>query len=75
MKYTGKTLGTLEFDRIKAMLADCASTDGAKARALSLMPVDDIDTVNERQSRTEDAKRLINAKGYPAFGAKEEVGS
>lgn len=73
MNFTGKTLGTLEFDKIRAMLADCASTDGAKARALSLMPVDDIDTVNDRQTKAEDAKRLINAKGYPSFTAKDGV--
>ncbi len=73
MKYTGKTLSTLEFDRIKAMLADCAATDGAKARALSLMPVDEIETVIDRQCKTEDAKRLINAKGYPSFGARDGV--
>ncbi len=71
MIFTTKTLTTLEFDKITEMLVDCAYTDGAKARARSLMPSDDYHTVCERQRRTDDAKRLIGAKGYPAFSAPE----
>ncbi len=73
MLFTQKTLNTLEYDKIIAQLADLAATDGAKARARSLMPSDDYDTVRERLLRTEDAKRLINAKGYPSFSAAERV--
>ena len=73
MLFTNKVLETLEYDKIIAMLAECASTDGAKARALSLTPVSDFDAVVERQNKTEDAKRLINAKGYPSFAAPESV--
>ncbi len=71
MQITAKALKTLEFDKIITMLADCASTAGAKARALALMPASDFDTVTQRQTKTEDAKRLINAKGYPPFSAEE----
>ena len=73
MLFTSKTLTTLEFNKIIDMLADCASTDGAKARARALVPVADYDTVLARQIKTDDAKRLINAKGYPAFSAQESV--
>lgn len=73
MLFTAKTLSTLEYDKIIEQLIDCASTDGAKARAASLTPSDDYDTVIARQRRTDDAKRLINAKGYPAFSAEERV--
>ena len=73
MIFTAKTLLTLEFDKILNMLSECAATDGAKARALSLLPTDDIDTVILRQKRTDDAKRLINAKGYPAFSAPDSA--
>ena len=73
MLFTSKTLTTLEFDKIITMLVDCASTEGAKARAQTLVPTNDYETVNERQKRTEDAKRLINAKGYPSFSAEERV--
>ncbi len=73
MLFTQKTLNTLEYDKIIDMLVECASTDGAKSRARSLAPTDDIDIVRERQRRTDDAKRLINAKGYPSFTAPEGV--
>ena len=73
MLFTAKSLATLEYDKITEMLSECAATDGAAARARSLMPSDDFRTVVERQVRTEDAKRLINAKGYPTFFAKESV--
>ena len=73
MLFTQKTLNTLEYDKIIAQLADLAATEGAKARARTLMPSDDYDTVRERLLRTEDAKRLINAKGYPSFSASERV--
>ena len=71
MLFTDKALKTVEFDKITAMLIECAATDGAAARAAALMPSDDYDTVEERQIRTDDAKRLISAKGYPTFSAPE----
>ena len=73
MLFCAKTLATLEFDKIIDMLADCAATDGAKARARALTPTDDYDLIVKRQGRVDDAKRLINAKGYPAFSASERV--
>lgn len=73
MYFTAKTLSTLEYDKITALLSEMAPTDGAKAKALALTPTDDFDTVVLRQRRTEDAKRLINAKGYPSFSAPQSV--
>lgn len=73
MLFTDRTLKTLEYQKIKDMLVECAATDGAKARAAALTPTSDIDVVTERQKKTNDAKRLINAKGYPSFVAAETV--
>ena len=73
MLFTAKTLSTLEYDKIINMLSEVCATDGARARAVSLLPSDDYDTVIARQTRTEDAKKLIGAKGYPAFSAQERV--
>ena len=73
MIFTGKTLTTLEYDKIIDMLVECTSTEGAKARARALMPTDEYDFVVDRQQKTEDAKRLINAKGYPSFSAPDSV--
>ena len=75
MLFSAKTLNTLEYHKILEKLSDCCATEGAKARARSLMPTDDFDTVVKRQSATFDAKRLINAKGYPSFHADERVTS
>ncbi len=71
MQYTSKTLQCLEFNKITAMLSELCATDGAKQRALALMPTDDFEEIRLSQMRTEDAKRLINAKGYPSFYAPE----
>ncbi len=73
MLFTAKTLSTLEYDKIIDMLVECASTDGAKARARALVPSTDHDTIISRQTKTDDAKRLINAKGYPSFTAPDSV--
>ena len=73
MPFSNKALTALEFDKIKEMLAQSAATEGARAMALSLAPSDDFETVVLRQTRTADAKRLVNAKGYPSFSAPESV--
>lgn len=73
MTFTGKTLSTLEYDKIIEMLADCCATDGSRAKALSLMPSSDYDYILKRQTYTDDAKRLINSKGYPTFSAPEST--
>ena len=73
MLFTAKALATLEYNKITQMLSECAATEGAKARALSLSPTDVYEDIVERQLRTADGKRLINAKGYPSFYAPERV--
>ena len=45
MLYTEKTLKTLEFDKIREMLAARALTEGARRMALELTPTNDIDEV------------------------------
>ncbi len=73
MPFSSKMLRTLEFGKITAMLAEHASVSGAKGKALRLLPSEDYETVCKRQNRTEDAKRLIDHKGYPSFSADESV--
>ena len=74
MSFSEKTLRTLEFDKIRTMLAECASTEGAKALARSLCPTDDEVVVRRRLSQTTDARRLCDTKGMPPFGAVKDVG-
>ncbi len=73
MIFTDKTRSVLEFDKIIGMLASLCATAGARARALSLMPSDDRVVVSRRLTATTDAKRLVDAKGYPGFDAMEDV--
>ena len=73
MLYTQKTLSTLEYDKVIALLADRALTDGARDLAFTLVPSDDFDTVLLRQRRTADAKRLLATKGYPPFSGVKDI--
>ncbi len=73
MIFSEKTQSVLEYDRIVGMLASLCATSGARARALTLMPTDDAVVVRRRLARTTDARRLIDAKGYPGFDAMEDV--
>ena len=73
MNFSEKTRNTLEFDKICAMLADCAPTEGAKVKAGLLMPTGDTVEVLRRLRRTTDAKRLCDVKGMPPFGSVKDV--
>ena len=68
-----KNLHTLEFDKIREMLAIYALTEGAKAQALSLLPSDYPEEARRLQRRTTDARRLLDQKGMPSFGMVKDV--
>ncbi len=71
---TEKTLSTLEFDKIRTILAGLCPTEGAAAEAMMLTPTDRIDIARLRLCRTTDAKRLSDAKGMPSFGGVRDIG-
>lgn len=73
MKITEKTLHTLEFDKIREMLADCAMTEGAREQAFLLTPSDDPEIIEKKLRRTTDARRLADAKGTPSFGLVTDI--
>ena len=75
MKYSENLFSTLEFDKIKALLAECSMTEGAGAKALMLEPTSDPVVIVRRQNRTTDALRLANAKGMPTFINIRDVGT
>jgi len=68
-----KNLHTLEFDKIREMLATYALTEGAKAQALSLLPSDYPEEARRLQRRTTDSRRLLDQKGMPSFGMVKDV--
>lgn len=75
MQQNDKNLFTLEFDKVREMLASCAATDGSKQAAMSLVPSVrcDREEVEARLMRTTDARRLIDFKGLPSFGMVKDV--
>ena len=73
MQRNEKTYTTLEYDKVRAMLAAAATTAGARERALSLTPDDDADIVRTRLSCTGDAYKLLADKGMPSFGAVKDM--
>ncbi len=74
MNITEKTLTTLEFDKIREMLAAVCPTDGSAVMALTLCPDDRREIVERKQTRTTDARRLLDAKGLPPFGTVRDMG-
>ena len=69
-----KALGTLEYFKILDMLADCAATEGARARALSLRPDHHPERIRKKLAQTSDAKKLASVKGKPPFGNVKDIG-
>lgn len=68
-----KCIKTLEFDKIREMLASCASTEGAKEYALALTPSVYPEEILRRLRKTTDSRRLIDAKGMPSFGMVSDI--
>ena len=75
MNITQKTINTLEFDKIRAMLASLAPTAGAAELARGLLPSDRVATVRANLKKTTDARRLADAKGQPSFGGVSDITS
>ena len=73
MSFGHRSLFSLEFDKIREMLALHATTEGAKGAAMTLSPSDDVDNVLKRLKRTTDAKRLCENKGMPSFSGVRDI--
>ena len=69
-----KAIKTLEFDKIREMLADCAPTAGAKELARRLMPESDAVRVKRALAQTSAARYLTTKKAPPPFGAVKDIG-
>lgn len=60
-----KTLKTLEFEKILNILSSFAKNDGAKAKAMSLIPSSDFRVVEQTLEETDAAATLILKYGSP----------
>ena len=70
-----KTLNTLEFDKIRTILASLCPTKGAAEKALELIPDTHKEIIIKKQTATTDARRLLEAKGMPPFGTVTDIES
>ena len=73
MKSFEKAIKTLEFDKIRSMLAECAPTEGARAAALALMPSKSRGAVLKMQEETEAAHAMQTVKGMPPFCSVTDI--
>lgn len=73
MKGFDRARKILEFDKITALLADCAPTEGSAEIVRSLQPQTDAYTVNRLLDETTDAKRMTVTKGNPPFGRVKDI--
>ena len=69
-----KVLHTLEFDKILDRLSELASSPKAKERVHSLMPMTDIEEINNAQKETADALSRLYQSGHISFSGLTEIG-
>ncbi len=68
-----RTLHILEFDKIVAMLATRAQSAPGRELCEALLPTSSIGEVTESQSNTDDAVRILLAKGTPPLTGLSDV--
>ena len=68
-----KALSTLEFTKIIALLAECASTPMGRRRCEELVPMDYIADIREAQTQTSDALARILRKGSVSFSGASDI--
>ena len=69
-----KVLHTLEFDKILDRLSELASSPKAKERVHSLVPMTDIEEINNAQKETADALARVYQSGHISFSGLTEIG-
>ena len=70
-----RAIVTLEFDKIREMLASVCPTEGAKALAREVRPSRAIGTVRRMLAETDAAKNMQITKGMPPFSGIADVTS
>ena len=70
-----RAIVTLEFDKVREMLATVCLTEGAKALARELRPSRAIGTVRRMLAETDAAKTMQTTKGMPPFSGIADITS
>ncbi len=68
-----KSLQTIELPAVLELLAEKATSDGARALARALRPAVEMGRVRERQTETTSAKTMMETKGSPSFSGLKDV--
>ncbi|MBE6572150.1 MAG: endonuclease MutS2 [Ruminococcaceae bacterium] len=68
-----KAFVSLEFDKIRQMLCDCTSVDGAKKILSALQPSVSLENIRYMQKQTTEAKQMSATKGAPSFGGVRDI--
>ena len=58
-----RALKTLEYDKIRAMLADCCVSEPGRVMAEGLLPLEDYTAVEKALEETQCAESIILRKG------------
>ncbi|MDY2685527.1 MAG: endonuclease MutS2 [Selenomonadaceae bacterium] len=66
-----ESFSTLEYEKIRAMLMDCASSKIGKEKAAALVPSADYSEVSEWQSETDEAVRILAMTAPPLGGIRD----
>ncbi len=70
-----KTLHTLEYDKIIDLLTEHASSASGQEYCKTLVPMTDLEEINQAQQETADALTRIYQKGSISFSGTRNVGS
>ena len=73
MSHLDKAIKTLEFDKVLEMLAAAAQTEGAKEKAMRVLPQTSLSRIRKLQTQTTDARKLMGIKGTPPFGGVTDI--
>ena len=73
IKNFDRAIITLEFDKIREMLAAVCPTEGAKALARAVRPSRTIGVVRRMLAETDAAKTMQITKGMPPFGGVSDI--
>lgn len=68
-----KALKTLEFDKIKALLVDCAGSSLGKEKCENLFPSTDLEEIQRWQEETSDALSYLLQKGSLSFSGLRNI--
>ena len=68
-----KAFVSLEFDKIRQMLCDCTSVDGAKKLLSEIQPSVSLENIRYMQKQTTEAKQMASTKGAPSFGGVRDI--